>query len=316
MRRITAVFPAMLRPLIEEHLTDDIDAHWFETPEEALALAPKAEIGWFDMQVPGTVGKAIGLGEALKWVFTVYAGLDAFPLDLLQQRGVTLTNGTGLNAIPVAEYAVMGVLAAAKRIDQVVRAQDRHEWLATAPGTTELFESKALIIGYGAIGALIGERLKAFGVSVTGVRRSRSDDPAIIGPNDWQARLGEFDWVILAAPSTAETRALLGDTEFAAMKSSAWVINIARGDLVDQEALLSALARKQLGGAFLDVTSPEPLPPESPLWSAPEIMITMHLSGRSQTKLFQRAALLFAENLALYRAGQPMRNEVDLVLGY
>jgi len=316
MSQITAVLPQSARALIEPHLGEGIDAHWFASAEEAFALAPRAEIGWLDLPLPGLVGRAIGLGARLKWVFTVYAGLDAFPLEALRDRGTVLTNGAGLNAIPVAEYAVMGVLAAAKRIDHVVRAQDRREWLAVAPGTAELFESKALIIGYGAIGALIGERLKAFGVSVTGVRRSRSDDPAIIGPDDWRARLGEYDWIILAAPSTSETRAMLGDAEFAAMKSSAWLINIARGDMIDQEALLSALARKQLGGAFLDTVSPEPLPPESPLWAAPDVMVTMHLSGRSQTRLFERAAVRFLENLALYRAGQPLLHEVDLVRGY
>lgn len=316
MPRINAVFPAMARPLIERHLTGDIDAHWFTSAEELLALAPEAEIGWFDLQKPETVGKAIALGRKLKWIFTVYAGLDAFPLDLLRERGTVLTNGVGLNAIPVAEYAVMGVLNAAKRFDQVVRAQDRAEWLGASPGTVELFESKALIIGYGAIGALIGERLKSFGVTVTGVRRSRSDDPAMLSPDEWRQHLGEFDWVILAAPSTGETKAMLGDVEFAAMKSSAWLINIARGDLVDQDALISALARKQLAGAFLDVTAPEPLPPENPLWDTPNVMITMHLSGRAQTRLFERAAILFADNMGLYRAGQPLRNEVDLVLGY
>jgi len=316
MRRINAVFPAAARPLIEPHLTPEIDAHWFATSEEAIALAPDAEIGWFDQNVPANVGKTAAAATQLKWLTTVYAGLDALPLDLLAERGVSVTNGSGLAAIPVAEYAVMGIMAAAKGFHQVVRAQDRREWLKVSPGTTELWESDALVIGYGAIGAAIGDRLKALGVRVTGVRRSPSDDPAIIGPDDWRARLGEFDWVVLAAPSTSETKALLGEADFAAMRSGAWLINIARGDVIDQDALIEALKLRRIAGAFLDVTTPEPLPPENPLWALPNAILTMHLSGRAQTKLFPRAAALFAENLRRYLAGEPLRNLVDPARGY
>lgn len=316
MPKINAVFPAMARPLIEPHLPDDIDAHWFSTAEEAFALAPHAEIGWLDMQQPHNVGKAITAGERLKWVSTIYAGLDAFPLDLLRERGTVLTNGVGINTIAVAEYAVMGVLVAAKGFADVIRAQDRREWLFASPGTTELCESKALVIGYGAIGSAIGERLKGFGVQVTGVKRSPSADPTIITPDAWRPLLGEFDWIILAAPSTDETQALIGAAELAAMKFSAWLVNIARGDLVDQDALIAALERKRIAGAFLDVTTPEPLPSESPLWSMPSVILTAHLSGRAQTRMFERSTELFLRNLERYRTGQPLENQVDLVLGY
>lgn len=316
MRRINAVFPAYVRPLIEPHLPPEVDAHWFATPDEAIALAADAEIGWFDQQVPANVGKAAAAGTQLKWLNTLFAGLDAFPLDLLAKRGITVTNGAGLGAIPVAEYAVMGIMAAAKGLHQVVRAQDRREWLTASPGSTELWESSALVIGYGAIGTAIGDRLKGLGVRVTGVRRSPSGDPAIIGPDNWRARLGEFDWVVLAAPSTNETKALLGEADFAAMRSSAWLVNVARGDLVDQDALIEALKLCRIAGAFLDVTTPEPLPPENPLWAMPNVIVTMHLSGRAQTRLFPRAAALFVENLGNYLAGRPLRNTVDPVRGY
>jgi phosphoglycerate dehydrogenase-like enzyme len=128
--------------------------------------------------------------------------------------------------------------------------------------------------------------------------------------------LGEFDWVILAAPSTDDTKAIVGADELAAMKPGAWLINIARGDMIDDDALLAALDARRIGGAFLDPTNPEPLPADHPLWRTPNCMITMHLSGRSQTKMFQRAAALFLDNLAAYRAGQPMRNVADLDAGY
>jgi phosphoglycerate dehydrogenase-like enzyme len=310
-----AVLPAIARPLLEAKLPSDLDVAWFTSPEEAKAMIAGAEIAWVDMQPTTHVAEAIrAAGPTLKWVSTIYAGLDAFPLDLLRERDVTLTNGVGINAIAVAEYAVMGVLVAAKRFDEVLRAQDRREWPKDAPGKVELVDTRALVIGLGAIGRLIAERLAAFGVEVTGVTRSGRD--GTLTPDAWRARLGEFDWVVLAAPSTDDTKALIGADELAAMKPSAWLINIARGDMIDDDALLAALTAQQIGGAFLDPTNPEPLPADHPLWRAPNCVITMHLSGRSQTKMFQRAAALFLENLAAYRDGRAMRNVADLDAGY
>ena len=310
-----AVLPALARPLLEPGLPPGLEVAWFTRPAEANAAIVDADIAWVDMDPPGLVADAIrASGPRLKWLSTLYAGLDAFPLDLLRERGVTLTNGAGVNALAVAEYAVLGVLAAAKRFDEVVRAHDRREWPKDAPGKIELFETRALVIGYGAIGRLIGERLQAFGVAVTGVTRSGRDDT--ITPDRWRARLGEFDWVVLAAPSTKDTKGLFGATELAAMKQGAWLINIARGDMIDDAALIAALADGRIGGAFLDPTNPEPLPPEHPLWSAPNCMISMHLSGRSQTRMFQRAAALFLANLRAFMAGEPMRDVADLAAGY
>ncbi|MBX9796713.1 D-2-hydroxyacid dehydrogenase [Sphingomonas sp.] len=309
-----AVLPALARPLIEPRLPAGLEVTWFTGHEEALAAVADADIAWVDMQRPAWTGEAVAAGARLKWVSTIYAGLDAFPLALLKERGTILTNGVGINALAVAEYAVMGVLVAAKRFDEVVRLADRQEWTIAAPGQTELYETSALIVGMGAIGTLIAERLRAFGVAVTGVTRSGRD--GTLRPDQWQARLGAFDWVILAAPSTAQTKALLGAAEFAAMKPSAWLINIARGDMVDQDALIEALGKRRIAGAFLDVVTPEPLPADHPLWRAPNSIHSMHLSGRSQTRMFQRATALFLSNLEAFLAGQPMTNIVDLDAGY
>ena len=310
-----AVLPAIARPLLEARLPPGIEPAWFSTPAEANALIADARIAWVDMQPTRLVADAIrAAGTTLEWVSTIYAGLDAFPLDRLREGSVTVTNGAGINAYAVAEYAVLGVLAAAKRFDEVVRAHDRHEWPADAPGKVELYETSALVVGYGAIGTLIGERLAAFGVRVTGVTRSGRD--GTITPDAWRARLGEFDWVILAAPSTDATKAIVGAAELAAMKDSAWLINIARGDMIDDDALITALRDGVIAGAFLDPTHPEPLPADHPLWLAPNCMITMHLSGRSQTKMFRRAADLFIRNAHAFLAGEPMANVVDLDAGY
>ena len=208
----------------------------------------------------------------------------------------------------------MGVSVAAKRFDSVLRAQDRREWLKDAPGKIELAGTSALIIGYGTIGRMIGDRLTAFGVDVIGVTRSGRD--GTITPDAWRDRLDSFDWVILAAPSTAGTHAMIGHDELTRMKRSAWLINIARGDMIDDDALLAALDSGTIAGAFLDPTNPEPLPPEHPLWSAPNAIITMHLSGRSQTTMFARGAALFRKNLVAFLAGEPMTNVADLTAGY
>ena len=310
-----AVLPALARPMLQPHLPAGVDVAWFTSPAEANAAMADAEIAWVDMQPTSLVADAIrASGPRLKWVSTIYAGLDAFPLGLLRERGVIVTNGAGINAVAVAEYAVMGVLAAAKRLDQVVRAQDRREWPRDAPGKIELDGTAALIVGYGTIGRLIGDRLRAFGVAVTGVTRSGRD--GTLTPDAWTARLHQYDWVILAAPSTDATKALIGAAELAAMRSGAWLINIARGDMIDQDALVGFLAERRIAGAFLDPTDPEPLPADHPLWSAPNTFITMHLSGRSQTQMCPRAARLFLGNLAAFLEGKPMRNVADLEAGY
>jgi phosphoglycerate dehydrogenase-like enzyme len=196
----------------------------------------------------------------------------------------------------------------------VVRLADRHQWTDRAPGRLELEGSHALIIGQGAIGSRIAARLQAFGVAVTGVTRSGRD--GTLNADQWRPRLGAFDWIVLAAPSTERTHALIGSAELAAMRKTAWIINIARGDLIDQHALIDALRAKRLGGAFLDTVSPEPLPADHPMWSAPNCLLTMHLAGRSQSRLVERAAALFLENLDAFLKGEPMRNVVDLESGY
>ncbi len=309
-----AVMSALVRPLIEAHLPPDIDARWFMTKDEAMALAPLAEIGWFDMYDKADMAETISAATNLKWLNSIYAGVDGMPLALLKARGVQVTNGAGINAITIAEYVVMGMLTMAKGYRDVVHAQDRHEWLQDSPGKVELFSSKALLLGYGAIGQLIDERLKPFGVEVTVVRRSPG--PQTLTPDQWRAKLSEFDWIILAVPATAETDGMIGAAELAAMKPTARLINIARGAVIDQEALVTALREKHIAEAFLDVTTPEPLPADHPLWDLPNAHVTMHLSGRAQDKMFIRSAQRFLENLARFRSGEPLSPRVNLDLGY
>ena len=154
----------------------------------------------------------------------------------------------------------------------------------------------------------------AFNVDVTVVRRTPG--PNTLTPDQWRSQLGEFDWVLLAVPSTPETTEMIGADELAAMKQSAVIVNIARGEVIDQDALMKALQDKQIGAAFLDVTTPEPLPADHVLWTLNNCHISMHLSGRAQDKMFVRSANRFFENLERYRKGEPLSPLVNLDLGY
>ncbi len=314
--KIIAVLPAPVQPYLDGRLPDWLEVRWFKSRHDACALGSEADIGWFDMHTKPDMAAAISLATRMKWLNSGLAGMDGLPLRELELRGVTVTNGAGINALTIAEYVVMGMLNIAKNYREVMRAQDRHEWLRDSPGKVELAGSHALVVGYGAIGKMVEERLNAFGVKVTAVRRNPDSSGKTLGPDQWKDMLGEFDWVILAVPATSETEHMIGAAELARMKPEAVLMNFARGSIVDQEALVSALKNKRIAAAFLDVTDPEPLPPDHPLWSLDNVHISMHLSGRSQTRMFERAAERFLDNLARFRAGERLQFQVDLNTGY
>lgn len=313
-----AVINAKLRPFLEGKLPAWLEPRWFETFDEMCALAPEAEIGWFDLEMQGTMRESSLAGtqraSRMKWLNTIITGVEAYPLGLLRERGVVLTNGAGIGAVTIAEYVVLGLLSRCKGYREIVRAQDRHEWLVYPPGKRELDGSKALVVGAGEIGGAIASRLEALGVVVTKVRRHPG--PGELGTEEWRPRLGEFDWVIVALPSTAETRYIIGAAELAAMNDQAVLVNVSRGTIIDQAALEAALEAGSIGGAFLDVTDPEPLPPDHRLWSFPNVEITMHLSGRALTQIFPRGAARFLDNLDRWHRGEPLRYQVDLSAGY
>jgi len=309
-----AALSAMIRPLVEPRLPEWVEPLWFTSKEQALDFAPQAEIGWFDLNEKEPMIEIARAATNLKWLNSIYAGLDFMPLDVLKERGVVVTNGVGINAITIAEYVVMLMLSHAKGYRDVVRAQDRHEWLRDSPGKRELSGERVLLLGMGAIGSLIKIRLEAFDMTVVPVRRSGAD--GALRPGEWRQKLGEFDWVVLAVPSTPETKHMIGALELAAMRPNGVLVNIARGDVVDQEALVSALREEKIEAALLDVTDPEPLPEDHPLWELGNAQVTMHLSGRAQTKMFQRSADRFIENLERWHKGEPVQPQLDLELGY
>jgi phosphoglycerate dehydrogenase-like enzyme len=310
------VAPALIRPLAEPLLPPGANIRWFMSHDEALALAPDADICWIDAFDPRTRAEGVPLATKARWVHTLLAGLDDLPLAQLAAQGTLLTYGRGLNSANIADFALMGMLALAKGLAPIVRAHDRQEWLTAIPSTFELEGTRALIIGFGEIGQAIAARLVPFGVTCTGVRRHADPALDVLGMTEWRAHLPHTDWLILAAPGTAETRGMIGADELAALPRGARLINIARGELVDQSALIAALESAQLAGAFLDVTEPEPLLPEHPLWAAPNCLISMHMAGRSQQSMFRKGAERFARNLNAYLAGAPLEGLADLAKGY
>ena len=307
------VLPERLRPVLSRFPSNS-EIAWYTDTDSCLAALPGAEVFWVDFGVKN-LERAIKAGTDLKWVTTAGTGVDGWPLALLEERNLVLTNGAGVGAIPISEYVVMGLLAGLKGLPELVRAQDRREWLKRPPSLAELDGKRALIYGYGSIGRAIGVRLQPFGVSVTGVRRNPGDEAGVIAPTDWEARLPETDLLILSVPLTRATSALVGKAQLASLPKGAWVANIARGGLIDEGALVDALKSGHLGGAYLDVTETEPLSPESDLWSLPNVILTPHSSWATE-HLMERGAEIFLDNFDRYRRGVALRNVVDLRAGY
>jgi phosphoglycerate dehydrogenase-like enzyme len=313
---VKVAIPELFREQLKARLPPFVEAKWYSGMPDVAAAAADANvlvIGFIDAD---EVRYAIESASAARWISSHAAGVDHYPIDLLIQRGQTLTNGAGINAPPIAEFAVLCVLSAAKSFPIFLRSSDRQAWPQQRPPADELDGASALILGYGEIGREIGKRLRALGVNVTAVRRHFTDDePGVIGGDEWRDRLSEFEYVIVSAALTPATRHLLGRGEFARMHARTWLFNVSRGGLVDHLALAEALHAGQLRGAYLDVTEPEPLPDSHPLWGMPNVVITGHSAGRSPRSQDRYAALLL-DNLARFERGDPLRNVVDLTAGY
>jgi phosphoglycerate dehydrogenase-like enzyme len=291
-----------------------VEVAWYATPEESLAAVADAEVLWFDPRTAAPIGDLLAAGTKLRWITSQNVGVDKLPLGVIRRRRILLTNAAGHYAIPISEYVVMALLAWAKGMSELLASQSRHQWLTAPPRMQEVAGFRALVIGYGGIGRAIGRRFKGLGIDTIGVR-TRAAPPTVIGIDDWRPRLGEFDVVILSAPFTAGTRHLIGRDELALMKQGAWLANISRGPMIDTDALVEALRSGRLGGAHLDVTDPEPLPSDHPLWDQPNALITPHSSWASSA-FARRTSEFFIANLARYQSGLRLRNLVKLKAGY
>jgi len=278
-------------------------------------LLPTIDIAFFSSDVwPDRMrGLAISVLKAnqLKWMHTFSAGVDSpFFIDLIE-KGVTLTNSSGAAASPIAQTAILYMLALSRNVRAWFEHQDNKEWQRHE--FTELDDSRLAVIGMGPIGAEIARLGVALNMQVEGIRRSpKGNEPCPTFSFDHLSDvLGRADWVALALPLTPDTQNLFDQQQFARMEPGAHFINVGRGELVDETALIQALNSQHLAGAALDVFATEPLPEDSPLWSMKNVLITPHSSGAT-TQSGLRAEEIFVRNFALFVQNEQMHNVVTI----
>jgi len=275
----------------------------------------QALLGW-DFRA-GDLRKAWRHAEDLRWIHWAGAGVDALLFPELVSSNVRVTNARGVFDQPMAEYVLGLVLAMAKGFPATLAAQAERRW---SYRTVERIAGKhALVIGAGSIGRAIARALRAAGLTVSGVGRSVRETDAAFGHvhaiGELDALLPSSDYVILVTPLTAQTRGLFNGARFARMHAGARFINVGRGALIDEDALIAALTGDTIAGAALDVFQHEPLPADSPLWRTPNLFVSPHMSG--DTHDFQQAvAQQFMDNLRRFVAGQPLLNRIDKAQGF
>ena len=262
--------------------------------------------------------------KKLKWVHSTSAGVGQLMYPELRNSGVVVTNASGIFSVPMAEHTVGLMLALARNFPDTLRQQEKAIWsqqdlwdkpqhLAEVNGTL------LLIIGYGSIGREVAKRAQALGMRVWGVTRSGKGDAThaekIVASAELHNVLPHADYLLLCAPETAETNSLIGAQQLAQMKRSARLINVGRGSLVDEVALISALESGALAGAALDVAQTEPLPATSPLWRTPNLFITPHTSALSD-RLWPRETAMLVDLLERWFDGRELFNRVDFARGY
>lgn len=240
----------------------------------------------------------------VRWIHTLGAGVDTLPFDLLRNRDIVVTNSRGLYGDGLAEFVIASMLFFAKRLRKLMRNQDAHRW---EPFEVEWLAGKTIgVIGFGGIGQAIGRRADAMGMRVLPVSRHAGDVDEVIA---------QSDYIALATPLTPHTRNLISAQRIARMKSNAVLINVSRGAIVDERALVDALRDKKIRGAALDVFETEPLPPDHPLWSLDNVLISPH-SADHTTDSHDRAMRFFIENWRRFERGAPLENVVDLDAQY
>lgn len=270
----------------------------------------------------------------LRWVQMGVAGAEHLDLAGLQQAGITVSNASGIHAVPIAEYVLGMLLHIAKGVEGRQASQRQHEWPADGRLAGSLLRGQTiLIVGYGNVGREIGRVTHALGMRILAVkanasrqRRSRfrlagTGDPTgrfpdrVVGPADLATVAGEADFVVVTTPATPATRGLVSVSVVRAMRPDAWLINVGRGICVDSVALEAALRADAIGGAVLDVFEHEPLPADSPFWDLPNCIVTPHVSG-GPPGAFDLLSDLLVENLARYVEGRTVLNVVSARRGY
>ena len=287
--------------------------------QEALARADEAH----GIDARYATPEFLNQASNLAWVQVMSAGVDRYiTIDpLMKNDAIVLTNCRGVHGPAIADHAMGMLLTLTRNLHEYRKKQEEGTWHRgrTKAQPVALQGKTMLVIGLGGIGMEIAKRAHGFGMRVIGTRRSDTPSPAFIQktgkPKDLLKMLPEADVVALAVPLTPETKHMINQNAINAMKPGSYLINIARGKIVDTQALLTALDSGKLAGACLDVTDPEPLPKNHRLWKMPNVIITPHVAGRSPVTTQRRTALL-RENLRRFAAGEPLMNVVDKKLGY
>lgn len=297
-------------PLLADAIRErepDLDLVHAEDDEAMLAAAPDAEVV-VTSRIPDDLLEA---AERLEWVQALSAGYDFIDLEALEQRGTALTTVSGIHAKPIGQQVMGYLLYFARRFDKAVAQQADREWDRYLAG--ELGDATVGIVGVGAIGGQVAEYCQAFDAEVLGVKRDTSEVPdgvdELYGPAELNSVLEECDYLVIACPLTDETKGLIDAAALSTLDQNAVLVNIARGEIVDEAAMTEALRAGELRGAGLDVFSEEPLSAESPLWDMENVLVTPHTAG-STPHYWERAADLFVENLRRYRAGEDLRNRI------
>jgi phosphoglycerate dehydrogenase-like enzyme len=262
--------------------------------------------------------------KKLRWIHSTATAVHQLMFPELINSDIVLTNARDVHGPVVAEHVIALIFALAKKIPDAVRFQQSHEWAQQRmfderPRVREIKGATVGLIGMGAIGRAVSQTAKAFGMRVIAVRehpeKGRDSADEIFAPAQVDEIFRQADYIVLAAPVTDATKAIANSERLALMKPDACLINVGRGQLVDEAALISALRGKKIGGAALDVFPKEPLAPDSPLWDAPNLLITPHTAALTD-KQWERHYALLTENLRRYLKGQPLLAVVDKQKGY
>ena len=290
------------------------------TDAEAAVAIETADVALASRLSPAMVERA----QRLRWVHSTAAAVGILPLRELAERRILVTNSRGIQAVPIAEHVIGGLLVLSRRFNLMLDAQRERRWiqdeLTRDAWPWSLRGRNMTILGLGTIGHEVARRAHAFGMRVTGIRR-RLDQPApafvntIVGPERLDEALTGCDVLVISAPFLAGTDRLIRAEQIALLNAGAIVINVARGKIIDEPALVAALQDGRLGGAVLDVFEREPLDPASPLWGLPNVVISPHSAG-VRPDHWDEVINLFTENLRRYQCGEPLLNMVNCDAGY